>query len=110
MKRLFILSLLVVFFFSPVMAAEKINLKGQKCEFPDQDQWAVCEKDSDCEVVFNQCGFLTAVNMKYTVENDEYALCVGPMISCAVPDEGQKKENAAAACVNKKCVVVPAVK
>lgn len=110
MKKILILSLLVVFVCSPVMAAKKVNLRGQKCEFPDIKSWGVCEADADCVVTVNVCGWLNAVNAKYAAEQEEYNYCMGPMVSCAEPDAGQKKDNTAAACVNKKCVIVPAAK
>lgn len=103
--RKFLVLFLFVMISSAAMAAEKINLRGQKCEFPDIKNWAVCEVDTDCVVAFNMCGLLNSVNAKFAAEQEEYNDCVGPMISCAGPDENQNKENAIAACVNKTCVI-----
>lgn len=46
------------------------------------DNWFLCEKDSDCIIVPNECGYSTAINLKFKDEANKRYKCLGPRVSC----------------------------
>jgi len=63
--------------------------------------WGTCQRDADCAMTTNVCGFPHAVNGAHLQDQAEYNRCMGPVVSCAqvMPDNQPRR----AACIEGRC-------
>lgn len=108
MKKFILILFILVLNLSTTRAASLSDVPNtnQACVFLQLDTRANCSVDSDCDVVFNACGYLEAIDKKLAKEYAAYNRCIAPIISCPIVDQPQIKENVRVRCNHQKCTIL----
>ncbi len=67
-----------------------------------KDEWRVCEKTTDCQLLDSGCGWV-GVHNKHRVAADKYYKTITPMMDC----EATPKTKPTLECKEKVCTVGP---
>jgi hypothetical protein len=98
-----------IYFFLLIFISASAFATPQPCG-GNRTDWYACKTDGDCMIYSNMCGFKEAFNQKFESVINKYNQCMGPMISCATPEQDPNKNAIRAICKNTKCAFATADK